>query len=214
MIAFHDVRHPVVRVLGAERRVVRELESRRHPGDRWQRRGLDVAEQVVDRPDVLVPVLLVLVHVLDRGVGLPDVAGLVRVGGVEGPVDVAARELLADRVEGEAGGVLGHVALAVEHRHVDVLAVRVAAPALEDSAVVQALRENVLRVVDRAARLTGDEEQVVRVRGAGLRGEHVVAEHEVLRPSVVVRDVRPRELRVGVVRAVLADREPVLAPPW
>jgi hypothetical protein len=50
---------------------------------------------------------------------------------------------------------------------------------------------------------------VTREGGTGGRGERVVVQDEVLRPLVVVRDVIPRELRVGVERPVLAEREPV-----
>ena len=192
--------------------MIGELEPRRDPGDRRQRPGLDVAHDVVDRPDVPLPQIVVVEDVLDRGVRLPDVAGLVRVGGVVGPVDVALRELVADGLHVEARGVLRHVSLLVLDVDEDVVAVGVAAPALERPSVVQLLHLDVLGVVDRPAGLPGDHVQVVRVGGAGHRREEVVAEHELVGPLEVVRHVGAIELRIAEVGPVLADREPVHLP--
>ena len=108
--------------------------------------------------------------------------------------------------------VPAQVALLVLDVDEDVVAVRVAPPALERPPVVQLLHLDVLGVVDRPAGLPGDHVQVVRVGRTRHRREEVVAEHELVRPLEVVRHVRAVELRVGEVRPVLADREPVHLP--
>jgi hypothetical protein len=208
----HDVRNPVVRVLRAERRMIRELEARCDPRDGRERPRLDVSEQVVHGPDVLVPELPVLVDGADRGVGLPHVAGLIRVGRIRGPVDVTSGELLTDRGEVEARLMLPDRSVCPSHIHENALPVRVAPPALEYPAVVQPFGLDVLRIVDRPARLTGDEEEMVGVRGARDGREHVVAKDEFPGPMPVVGDVARGELRVREVRSVVADREPVHLP--
>ena len=123
--------------------------------------------QVVDRPDVLVPHLLVVEDVLDRGVGLPDVAGLVGVGRVGGPVDVATATAAARPCRSRSTwGACRSCRRPCSHVDEDVLAVGVAAPALEDPAVVRGAWSGCSRGCRSRSRLAGDEVQVVGVRRA------------------------------------------------
>jgi len=108
--------------------------------------------------------------------------------------------------------VLPDRAVVILDIYVDVVPVCVAPPALEHPSVVEPLGLDVLGIVDRPAGLARDEEQVVGVRGARHGCEEVVAQHVLLSPMPVVGDVARRELRVGEVPPIVADREPVHPP--
>ncbi len=149
--------------------------------------------------------------VRDPVVRVPEVADLSGHRGVVGPIDADLAELLAHRLEREARVALREVPLVVLDEDEDVVADRVAPPALVRLLALDA-RLDVLGVVDHAARLAGDEVVVVPVARSGRRGEEVVGERVFPGPHPVVRDLRLVELRVRVGRAVDAGAEPVELP--
>ena len=178
---------------GAVRRVVGELEPRRDPRDGRKARS-PRCRRSARRPGRTCSCHSSVVEdVVDPVVGVPEVAGLSRHGGVEAPSRRPTRVSCSPTVWN-----LKHVSCFVRlpvlvlHEHEHVVADRVASPALELLAAVHRARADVLRVVDRAARLPGDEEEVVRVRGPERRRVEVVRDRVLPRPVPVVGELRAR----------------------
>ena len=189
-----------------------ELRRGRDPGDGGQPPGPSVGDEVGDVADVLVP--------------------QIRVEHLRRPRCRRSRDSRACRAPPRSSAqsmpcVVSCSPTVGKSKHVECFPIRpcsrsfrirlradrVAAPAVEFVAVGQRPAQDVLGVLDRAARRAGDEVEVVRIRRPEHRRVEMVGDRVLVSPVPVVRDLGATELGVRPGIAVDADPEPVLLPP-
>src|SRR4051812_6237168 len=112
------LRRPVLAVAEAVFGVFGNLVARRDPGDRSEAPVLDVADEVVDREDVLLPAVRIVPVAIDSRIRRPQIAVLERRRRVERPRDVLAGQEIPFGEEIEARPHVARSARGVLHLNV------------------------------------------------------------------------------------------------